>query len=84
MRSRFRDFVVALAGAGAMAVFFYAALPLSGQAPAPRIPRLANGKPDLNGLWQAVNTANWDIQAHTRERRSRCGPVRSCRCRPRK
>jgi len=24
-----------------------------------------NGKPDLNGLWQAVNSANWDIQAHT-------------------
>jgi hypothetical protein len=24
-----------------------------------------NEKPDLNGLWQAVNTANWDIQAHS-------------------
>ncbi len=22
------------------------------------------GKPDLSGIWQAVNTANWDIQAH--------------------
>ena len=30
------------------------------------MPRL-NGKPDLNGFWQAINTANWDIQAHTRE-----------------
>lgn len=28
------------------------------------VPRLASGKPDLNGIWQAVNTANWDLQAH--------------------
>src|SRR5436305_402737 len=26
--------------------------------------RLANGKPDLNGIWQALNTANWDLQEH--------------------
>jgi hypothetical protein len=29
-----------------------------------RIPRGANGKPDLNGIWQAMTTANWDIEAH--------------------
>jgi hypothetical protein len=29
------------------------------------IPRTAAGKPDLNGIWQALNTANYDIQAHT-------------------
>lgn len=29
------------------------------------IPRTASGRPDLNGLWQALNTANYDIQAHT-------------------
>jgi hypothetical protein len=27
--------------------------------------RIADGKPDLNGIWQAMNTANWDIQAHS-------------------
>jgi len=37
---------------------------VEGQQRTPAIPR-AGGHPDLNGLWQAVNTANWDIQAHT-------------------
>jgi hypothetical protein len=26
--------------------------------------RLADGHPNLNGIWQALNTANWDIEAH--------------------
>jgi hypothetical protein len=36
----------------------------SAQAPAYRAPRTKDGKPDLNGIWQALNTANWDIEAH--------------------
>jgi hypothetical protein len=27
-------------------------------------PRTADGKPNLNGIWQALNTANWDIAGH--------------------
>jgi hypothetical protein len=68
MHSKLRDGLFALAGAGAMAVLFYTAMPLSGQqapatAAAKNIPRLS-GKPDLNGVWQALNTANWDLEPH--------------------
>jgi hypothetical protein len=29
-----------------------------------RPPHLANGQPNLNGIWQVLNEANWDIEAH--------------------
>ena len=29
-----------------------------------KLPRTAGGKPDLNGIWQTISTANWDIQDH--------------------
>ncbi len=39
--------------------------PLVAQTPAARRgPRTPDGKPDLNGIWQALNTANWDILTH--------------------
>ena len=28
------------------------------------IPRLPNGKPDFNGVWQVLNTANYNIEPH--------------------
>jgi hypothetical protein len=30
-----------------------------------RSARMADGRPNLNGVWQAMNTANWDLLAHT-------------------
>jgi len=29
-----------------------------------RAPRTAAGTPDLNGIWQSIDTANWDIEPH--------------------
>ena len=34
------------------------------QAQAYRAPRTPDGKPNLNGIWQTMNTANWNIEAH--------------------
>ena len=31
------------------------------------LPRMADGHPDLRGIWQAVNTAVWNIQDHSAE-----------------
>ena len=28
------------------------------------VPRTASGHPDFNGIWQALNNAHWDIEAH--------------------
>lgn len=43
----------------------------SAQSPTAAFTRAADGKPNLTGIWQAVNTANWDVQAHE----ARMGPV---------
>lgn len=34
------------------------------QAPGYDGPRSADGRPDLNGIWQALTSAAWDIEAH--------------------
>jgi len=47
--------------------------PSAAQAPAYRAPRTANDKPDLNGIWQALNTADWDLEGHA----AATGPVAS-------
>jgi len=36
----------------------------STQAQATSVPLAADGKPDLSGIWQVMNTAAWDIQDH--------------------
>lgn len=55
MRLQFANF-----SCGAIAIIgLFTALPATAQ-----IPRTAGGKPDLNGVWQALNTANWDLETH--------------------
>src|SRR6202451_3162727 len=51
--------------AAACAALLTATLPSTGQTQAPRIPRMAEGKPNLTGLWQGMGTADWDIEDHS-------------------
>ena len=66
MRHGLTRVVFATASASAIALLALVALPAAGQgqAPAYRSPRTADGKPNLNGIWQANNEANYDLQAH--------------------
>jgi hypothetical protein len=45
--------------------------PVEGQVPDVKLLRTADGKPDLNGIWQAMGTAHWDLLDH----QARSGPV---------
>ena len=65
---------LAAAGAGIVTVDARQATrtaPATSGAPRYRAPRAADGHADLNGIWQAMSTANWDIQDHA----ARQGPV---------
>src|SRR5258708_39595048 len=48
-----------------IAVLVLAATPLAAQTAPHRAPRAAGGKPDLNGICQAVNEANYDLDGHS-------------------
>jgi hypothetical protein len=43
------------------------AVALSGTVAAADVPKL-NGKPNLNGIWQAMNSANWNLEAHSAQK----------------
>jgi hypothetical protein len=72
MRIFFKGVAVAATTAVVLAAVALIARPSAGQVgPAYTAPRTADGKPNLNGIWQALNAANWDIQDHA----ARQGPV---------
>ena len=52
-------------GAAVMVLaFLLAGLPVRGQSSDQALPRLPSGRPNLNGIWQALNSANYDIERH--------------------
>lgn len=61
MRNGFRDSLLVCSGVAA-AVFVFGIMQTSGQATRPA--RTPDGKPNLNGIWQVMNTANWDLLTH--------------------
>jgi hypothetical protein len=67
MRRWGKGWAIVLSAAGVTALLFPLLISQSAaQAPAASstaIPRIA-GKPDFSGIWQANNTANWDLQTH--------------------
>ena len=70
MRSSFGPLTRASGTAMVIAsIGWVAPTPTSAQAPSAsqpyQAPRTADGRPDLNGIWQALNTAAWDIQDHS-------------------
>jgi hypothetical protein len=66
MRNRHRNIVVGFAGLGVLIALILTPTPSQAQTQVQpyRAPRTKDGKPDLNGIWQAVNSANWDIEGH--------------------
>jgi len=51
--------------AAAAPIFAFAlSMSCAAQAVTGTVARAADGKPDLNGIWQALNEANYDVEAH--------------------
>jgi hypothetical protein len=69
MQDRFGHWLIT----GVALLVVFTAIPAAAQTSAYKGPRTADGKPDLNGIWQAMNTANWDLLAHA----AGAGPVPS-------
>ena len=51
--------------AGVFVAIALLAASVTARTQAPAIPRTPDGKPNLQGLWQVLSTASWDIQDHS-------------------
>jgi hypothetical protein len=71
MGNRLTSATFASAIAVLIPVLPFGAIPVASGAEVYKAPRTVDGKPNLNGIWQAVNTANWNIQEHV----AQSGPV---------
>src|SRR3954468_9898419 len=64
MRSWFNGSIVATALAAAAVSAVISLLVTRSEGQAARPARTTSGQPNFNGVWQALNEANWDLQAH--------------------
>jgi hypothetical protein len=73
MHNWMRGALIAIVASAATAIVVSQMIrnPVAGQTPDIRVARAADGKPNLNGIWQAIGTAHWDLQDH----QARSGPV---------
>jgi hypothetical protein len=71
MQNRLKGATLRVTKVALITALWLGVVPAMGQAQSYEPKRTADGKPDLNGIWQALNTANWDIQDHP----ARMGPV---------
>src|SRR5438046_1797452 len=71
MKNRSVGAITLTAALAAIVVLALRATPTAGQAAGGQFPRTKDGKPNFGGIWQANNTANWDLQDHA----ARQGPV---------
>ena len=75
-RSRFQSMAHDPILAIAVATLFVSACAPAPSTPAAYRARTADGKPDISGIWQANNSANWNIEPHE----AKAGPA--CWARP--
>src|SRR5580693_5999471 len=65
MGNRFRDLTLgafaSVAGLSLVSLLAHAQTPAATY----KAPRTKDGKADLNGIWQVLNEANWDIRPHS-------------------
>ena len=63
-RVNLRGTMVGVAVAGVVAVLLLTVQGVAGQAQDYRAPRTADGNPDLNGIWQALGSAHYNLEGH--------------------
>ena len=56
--------IALVSAASTLTVLLTPLCPAGAQTTASEIPRAWDGRPDLNGIWQAIGTAHWNIQDH--------------------
>ena len=64
MRKRMGSLILLLAAVALIGTLVRTTVPVA-VAEQTQLPRTPDGKPDLNGIWQAIGTAHWDLEDHS-------------------